>query len=94
MSVHVSPSGPCPTWNVCLSMKNRLVEESEEESGTKEESSLLMGERAGGPGVGSLCPEQGRGTGMAMERFGGVEVECTWLGKGSPFPPQVQQRES
>ena len=68
--------------------------ELEEELGMKEESLLLMGERGGGLGVGGLCPERGRETGMAIDRDGGVDAECTWLGRGSPFPPKVQQRVS
>ena len=30
---------------------------------------------------------------MAIDKEGGAEVERTWLGKGSPSPLQVQQRE-
>ena len=55
-SVHTSPSGPCAAWNVLLLTQNRLGEESEEESGMTEESSLVTGERGRGPGVAGLCP--------------------------------------
>ena len=91
--VHISPSNPCATWNVPLSTKNGL-EESEGELGMTEESSLLMGERGGGPGVGGLCPRQGRGMGMAINKERGAKADCTWSGIGSPSPLQVQQRES
>ena len=73
---------------------NGLGEESEEELGTKEDSSLLMGERGGGPGVPGLCPVQGGGMGMAIDREGGAKEERNPSGIGSPFPLQVQQRES
>ena len=55
--VHTSPAGPCAVWNVLLLMKNGLGEESGEELGMEEDSSLVMGERGGGLGVGGLCPE-------------------------------------
>ena len=38
-------------------MKNGLGEELEEESGMKEESLLLTGERGRRLGMGGLCPE-------------------------------------
>ena len=60
----------------------------------KEELLLLTGERGGGPGVAGLRLEPGRGIGMAIDKVGGAEVDCTWSGRGSPYPPQVQQRES
>ena len=60
----------------------------------REESLSVMGERGGGLGVGGLRPEQGRGTGMAIDREGGAEADHTPLGIGSPSPLQVQQRES
>ena len=72
---------------------NGLGEESEEESGTKEDSSLLTGERDGGPGVAGLCPTRGRGIGMAIDNEGGAEADHNRSGIGSPFPVQVQQRE-
>ena len=53
--VHTSPSGPCAAWNVLLWTKNGF-EKSVEELGMMEESSLLMGERGGEPGVGGLRP--------------------------------------
>ena len=59
-----------------------------------EESSLVMGERGGGPGVADLRPEQGRGMGMAIDKEGGAELDHTLSGIGSPSPLQVQQRES
>ena len=55
-SDHTSPSGPCTAWNVLLSTRNGLGEESVEESGMTEDSSLVRGERGGGPGVGALRP--------------------------------------
>ena len=58
-----------------------------------EEESFVMGERGGGPGVASLCPEQGGGTGMAIDREGGAEADHTRSGTGCPSPLQVQQRE-
>ena len=58
-----------------------------------EESSSEMGERGGGPGVGGLCPERGRGTGMVIDKEGGAEDDQTQSGIGSPSPLQVQQRE-
>ena len=82
------------TWNVCLSIWNRLGEELVEESGMMEESSLVTGERGGGLGVAGLCPEQGRGMGMAIDKAGGAEVDRTRSGIGCPSPLQVQQRES
>ena len=75
-------------------MMNGLGEESEEESGTKEDLSLLTGERGGGPGVASLRPARGRGTGMAIDKEGGAEADCNRSGIGCPSPLQVQQRES
>ena len=69
------------------------LKESVEELGIMEESSLLMGERGGGPGVGGLHPRQGGGTGMAIDKEGGAEDDHTWSGIGSPSPLQVQQRE-
>ena len=59
-----------------------------------EESFLVMGERGGGPGAAGLCPEQGRGMGMAIDKEGGAEADCTRSVIGSPSPLQVQQRES
>ena len=59
-----------------------------------EEESSVTGERGGGPGVASLRPEQGRGTGMAIDKEEGAEAERTPPGRGSPSPLQVQQRES
>ena len=75
-------------------MWNGLGEESEEKLGMTEESSLVMGERGGGLGVGDLCPERGGGMGMGIDREGGAEADCTLSGIGSPSPLQVQQRES
>ena len=72
---------------------NGLGEESEEELGTKEDLSLLTGERGGGPGVAGLHPVRGGGTGMAIDKEGGAEADRNRSGIGSPFPPQVQQRE-
>ena len=92
--VHTSLSRPCAAKNVRLSIQNGLGEESPEDSGTTEESSLVMGERGGGPGVAGLHPERGRGMGMAIDREGGAEADHTPLGIGSPSPLQVQQRES
>ena len=51
-SVHTSPSGPCATWNILLSTRNGLGEESSEESVMEEESLSVTGERGRGPGVG------------------------------------------
>ena len=73
---------------------NGLGEESEEESGTKEDSSLLTGKRGGGPGVAGLRPVRGGGTGMAIDNEGGAKADRNRSGIGSPFPVQVQQRES
>ena len=73
---------------------NGLGEESEEESGMKEDLSLLTGERGGGPGVASLCPVRGGGTGMAIDKEGGAEADRTQSGIDCPSPLQVQQRES
>ena len=56
-------------------MMNRFGEESEEESETKEDSSLLTGERGGGPGVAGLRPVRGGGTGMAIDNEGGAEAD-------------------
>ena len=75
-------------------MMNGLGEESEEESGTKEDSSLLTGERGGGLGVAGLHPDQGGGMGMAIDNEGGAKADRNQSGIGSPFPVQVQQRES
>ena len=86
------PSGPCAAWNILLWTRNGL-EPLGEELGMMEDLLLLMGERGGGPGVGGLCPEQGGGMGMAVDKDGGVEEEQA-PGIGSPFPLQVQQRES
>ena len=41
-----------------------------------------------------LCPERGGGMGMAIDKEGGAEADCTQSGIGSPSPLQVQQRES
>ena len=60
----------------------------------REDSSLETGERGGGPGVGGLCPEQGEGTGMEIDKEGGAKEDHTHSGRGSPSPLQVQQRES
>ena len=76
-SVHISPSGPCAAWNVCLLIQNGLGEESSEELGMTEESSSVMGDKGGGPGVASLHPEQGGGTGMAIDKEGGAEAGRT-----------------
>ena len=75
-------------------MKYGLGEELEEESGTKEDSLLLTGERGEGPGVPGLHPVRGGGMGMASNREGGAEDEHNHSGRGSPSPLQVQQRES
>ena len=72
--VHTRPSGPSTGQNV-LTVTRKGSSKLEEELGTREESSLVMGERGGGPGVGSLCPEPGRGMGMAIDRLGGAEEE-------------------
>ena len=58
-----------------------------------EESSLVMGERGGGPGVGGLHPVPGRGMEMAIDKLGGAEEEQSRSGLGSPSPLQVQQRK-
>ena len=92
--VHTSPSGPCAAWNVLLSTWNRLGEESVEESGMVQDSSSVMGERGGGLGVGGLCPVQGGGLGMTIDRLGGAEADRTWSGIGSPSPLQTQHKES
>ena len=92
--VHTSPSGHCATWNILHSTQNGLGEESGEELVMTEESSSVTGERGGGPGVGGLRPEQGGGTGMAIDREGGAEADRTLSGIGSPSPLQVQQRKS
>ena len=76
-SVHTSPAGPCAAWNVLLSTKNRLGEESGEESVMEEDSLSVMGERGRGPGVGGLCPMQGGGTGIAIDKEGGAKTGCT-----------------
>ena len=94
LSVHITPSGPCAAWNVCLSTWNGLGKESSEESGMTEESSLVTGERGGGPGVAGLRPERGGGTGMARDKEGGAEAGHTQSGIGCPSPLQVQQRQS
>ena len=75
-------------------MKNELGEESEEESGTKEDLLLLTGERGRGPGVSGLRPVRGGGMGMASDREGGAEDDRNQPGIGSPSPLQVQQGES
>ena len=59
----------------------------------REESSSVTGERGGGPGVGGLCPERGGGMGMAIDKEGGAEADCTRSGIGSPSPLQVQQMD-
>ena len=43
----------------------------------REDSLLGMGERGGGPGVGGLRPERGGGTGMAIDKLGGAEEDCS-----------------
>ena len=93
-SVHTGPSGPCAAWNILLSMRNGLGEESEEESGMTEDSLSVTGERGGGPGVGGLRPMRGGGTGMAMDKLGGAEEDRTRSGIGSPSPLQIQHKES
>ena len=92
--VHTSPSAPYAAWNVLLSTQNRLGDESSEEPEMTEESSLVTGERGGGPGVAGLNSEQGRGMGMAIDREGGAEADHTQSGIGCPSPLQVQQRDS
>ena len=52
-----------------------------------------MGERGGGLGVAGLCPVQGGGTGMAIDKEGGAEADQSRSGIGCPSPLQVQQRE-
>ena len=59
-----------------------------------EEELLVTGERGGGPGVASLHPERGGGTGMAIDREGGAKAERTRSGRGSPSPLQTQHKES
>ena len=59
-----------------------------------EESSLVTGERGGGPGVAGLCRVRGGGMGMVIDKEGGAEADCTRSGIGCPSPQQVQQRES
>ena len=59
-----------------------------------EESSLVTGERGGRLGVAGLCPERGRGMGMAIDKEGGAKADHTQSGIGCPSPLQVQQRES
>ena len=59
----------------------------------REESSLVMGERGGGPGVAGLRPVRGGGMGMAIDKEGGAKADHTRSGIGCPFPLQVQQRE-
>ena len=54
-----------------------------------EESSLETGERGRKPGVASLCPERGRGMGMAIDKEGGAKVDCTQSGIGCPSHLQV-----
>ena len=63
--------------------------EESEELVMEEESSLVTGERGGGPGVASLCPVRGGGTGMAIDKEGGAEADRTQSGIGSPSPLQV-----
>ena len=94
LSVHISPSGPCAAWKICLLTQNRLGEESSEELGMMEESLLVTGERGGGSGVAGLCPEQGGGKGMVIDNEGGAKADHTLSGIGCPSPLQVQQRES
>ena len=60
----------------------------------REDSSLETGERGGGPGVGGLHPERGGEMGMAIDKEGGAQEDCTCSVKGSPSPLQVQQRDS
>ena len=88
------PSGPCTARNVQSSTWNGLGEESSEELGMTEESSLITGERDGGPGVASLHPERGGGMGMAIDREGGAKADCNQSGIGCPSPLQAQRRES
>ena len=71
-----------------------MGEESVEEPGMMEESSLVTGERGGGLGVAGLCPTRGGGMGMAIDRLGGAKADCTWSGIGSPSPLQTQHEES
>ena len=59
-----------------------------------EESSLVTGERDGGPGVAGLRPVRGGGTGMAIDKVGGAEADRNQSGIGCLSPLQVQQRES
>ena len=59
-----------------------------------EESSLVMGERGGEPGVAGLHPVRGGGMGMAIDKEGGAKADRTQSGIGCPSPLQVQQRES
>ena len=70
-----------------------MGEESLEELGMTEESSSVMGERGGGLGVTGLRPEQGGGTGMAIDKEGGAKADCTRSEIGCPSPLQDQQRE-
>ena len=93
-SVHTSPSGPCAAWNVLLLTRNRLGEESVEESGMTEDLSSVTGERGGGPGVGGLHPARGGGMGMAIDKLGGAKEDHTRSGIGSPSPLQTQHKES
>ena len=65
-SVHISPSSPCTACNILLSARNGLGEESGEESGMMEDSSLVMGERGGGPGVAGLCQSKAEGWGWQL----------------------------
>ena len=85
--VHTKPSGPSARQNVLVATRKGLSE-------SEEESSLVTGERGGGPEVGGLCPEPGGGMGMAIDRLGGAKEEQSQSGIGSPSPLQVQQRES
>ena len=50
----------------------------------EEESLSVMGERGGGPGVGGLHPERGRGMGMAIDNEGGSKADHTQSGIGCP----------
>ena len=93
-SVHTNPSSPCAAWNVLLSTRNGLGEESVEESGMTEDLLSVTGERGGGPGVVGLRPAQGGGTGMAIDNLGGAEEDRTRSGIGSPSPLQTQHKES
>ena len=54
-----------------------MGEESIEESVMTEESLSVMGEKGEGPGVASLHPERGRGTGMVIDREGGAKADHT-----------------